>query len=169
MVERIAGRDQGGESQSSHIKFAQALRQAAATLRQAILAIADLGVGERGAIERPRPGTGWAAALRTAAATGGFCTPVLRHAIAPASASGSWLPESCGAKQCTCTSTCQAAWTPRCRHCTPRWCRCSGLLHPKVHLFSTRIDDIDLRQLARGAARVTTEAPALPPVGAGTR
>ena len=39
----------------------------------------------------------------------------------------------------------------------------SGLLHPKVHLFSTRIDDIDLRQLARGV-RVTTGGTDIAPV-----
>ena len=91
MVERIAGRDQGGDAKSSHIEFAQALRQAAATLRKAILAIADLGVGQRGAIERrdeerdgmlpyalrPRPGrfrapgAGRAIALASGAAHGG--------------------------------------------------------------------------------------------------
>jgi predicted metal-dependent peptidase len=39
----------------------------------------------------------------------------------------------------------------------------SGLLHPQVHLFSTRIDDIDLRQLARGV-RVTTGGTDITPV-----
>src|SRR5208282_5586228 len=52
MVERLSGRDQGGEAQSSTVDLAQALRAAAAILRRAILAIADLGAGHRGAIER---------------------------------------------------------------------------------------------------------------------
>jgi len=39
----------------------------------------------------------------------------------------------------------------------------SGLLHPNVHLFSTRIDDIDLWQLARGV-RVTTGGTNIAPV-----
>ena len=39
----------------------------------------------------------------------------------------------------------------------------ASLLHPKVHLFSTRIDDIDLRQLARGV-RVTTGGTDIAPV-----
>ena len=39
----------------------------------------------------------------------------------------------------------------------------STLLHAKVHLFSTRIDDIDLRQLARGV-RVTTGGTDIAPV-----
>ena len=52
MVERICGRDQGGEAESLIVDRARALRGAAAILRKAILAIADLGAGSRGAIER---------------------------------------------------------------------------------------------------------------------
>ena len=53
MVERISGRDQGGEPRVlARRRRAQALREAAATLRRAILSVADLGAGYRGAVER---------------------------------------------------------------------------------------------------------------------
>ena len=162
MVERISGRDQGGDAQSSRIDFAQALRQAAATLRKAILAIADLGVGQRGAIERRdeeregllpyalRPQR--ADFVRQALGVPSLLHPerlmaagiVRREAVhVYLDVSGS-MDAALPALYATLVSL-------------------SGLLHPKVHLFSTRIDDIDLRQLARGV-RVTTGGTNIAPV-----
>ena len=134
---------------------AQALREAAATLRRAILAIADLGAGHRGAIERrdeERDGM-LPYALRPQRADfvrQALGVPSLLHPERLMAAG-----HRAARARCTSTSTCRAAWTPRCRRCTRRWRRCRACCTRKVHLFSTRIDDIDLRQLARGV-RVTT-------------
>ena len=135
---------------------------AAAILRRAILAIADLGAGHRGAIERrdeERDGT-LPYVLRpqrrdfVQQAMG--VSPLLHPARLVASGvvrreqvhvyldvSGS-MDAALPALYATLSSL-------------------SGLLHPKVHLFSTRIDDIDLRQLARGV-RVTTGGTSIAPV-----
>lgn len=49
LVERVSGRDQGGEVESSRVAAARALRTASATLRRAILTVADVGAGFRSA------------------------------------------------------------------------------------------------------------------------
>ncbi len=162
MVERISGRDQGGEAQSSTVDLAQALRAAAAILRRAILAIADLGAGYRGAIERrdeEREGTlpyvlrpqrrdfvqqamGASSLLHPARLmASGIVRREQVHVYLDVSGS---MDAALPALYATLASL-------------------SGLLHPKVHLFSTRIDDIDLRQLARGV-RVTTGGTNIAPV-----
>ena len=162
MVERISGRDQGGEPESSRVGVARALREAAATLRRAILSVADIGTGFRGAVERrdeERDGM-LPYALRPRRADfvrQALGVPVLLHperVVAPGTVrrdvvhvyfdvSGS-MDAALPALYATLASL-------------------SGLLHPRVHLFSTRIDDIDLRQLARGV-RVTTGGTDIAPV-----
>ena len=162
MVERISGRDQGGAAQSSRVDAAQALREAAAILRRAILSIADLGAGHRGAVERRDEERDamlpYALRLRRADfVRQALGVPSLLHPerlMAPGvvrrdqvhvylDVSGS-MDAALPALYATLSSL-------------------SGLLHPKVHLFSTRIDDIDLRQLARGV-RVTTGGTDIAPV-----
>ena len=162
MVERISGRDQGGEPESSRVGVARALREAAATLRRAILSVADIGTGFRGAVERrdeERDGM-LPYALRPRRADfvrQALGVPALLHServVAPGAVrhdvvhvyfdvSGS-MDAALPALYATLASL-------------------SGLLHPRVHLFSTRIDDIDLRQLARGV-RVTTGGTDIAPV-----
>ncbi len=162
MVERISGRDQGNDAQSSIVDRGQALREAAQTLRRAILAIADLGRGQRGAVERKeeeREGM-LPYALRPQRADfvrQAMGVPALLHPerlMAPGivrreqvhvylDVSGS-MDAVLPALYATLVSL-------------------SGLLHPMVHLFSTRIDDIDLRQLAR-RVRVTTGGTDIAPV-----
>ena len=162
MVERVSGRDQGGEAQSSQIRLAQALREAAATLRKAILAIADLGAGYGGAIERrdeEREGTlpyvlrpQRRDFLRQALGVPSLLHPARRvvpgivrreqvHVYLDVSGS---MDAALPALYATLASL-------------------GGFLHPKLHLFSTRIDDIDLRQLAHGV-RVTTGGTNIAPV-----
>src|ERR1022692_1236344 len=122
MVERVSGRDQGGEAQSSRMQLAQALRQAAATLRNAILTIADLRAGCRGAIERrdeEREGT-LPYVLRPQ--RGDF----LRQALGVPSLlhpARLVVPGIVRCEQVHVYLDVWAAWTPRCRFSTPRWRR----------------------------------------------
>jgi hypothetical protein len=162
MVERISGRDQGGDAQSSIVDRRQALRDAAQVLRRAILAIADLGRGQRGPIERQdeeREG-------------------MLPYALRPQRAD--FVRQAMGVPALLHPERLMTAGVVR-REQVHVYLDVSGsmdavlpalyatlvslsrLLHPKVHLFSTRIDDIDLRQLARGV-RVTTGGTDIAPV-----
>jgi len=162
LVERVSGRDQGGEVESSRVAAARALRTASATLRRAILTVADVGAGFRGATARrdeerdgvlpyalrPRRADFVRQALRV---------PSLLHVervVAPAAVhceavhvyldvSGS-MEAALPALYATLAAL-------------------GGCLHPQVHLFSTRIDDIDVRQLRRGV-RFTTGGTDIAPV-----
>ena len=162
MVERISGRDQGGEAQSSHMQLAQALREAAATLRKAILTIADLGAGYRGAIERrdeEREGT-LPYVLR----------PQRRDFVQQAMGVPSLLhparlvvPAIVRCEQVHVYLDVSGSMDAALPALYATLASLARFLHPKVHLFSTRIDDIDLRQLAHGE-RVTTGGTNIRPV-----
>ena len=162
MVERLSGRDQGSDAQSSTIRRAEALRGAAAILRRAILAIADLGAGHRGAIERrdeEREGT-LPYVLRpqrrdfVQQAMG--VSPLLHPARL-------MVPGIVRGEQVHVYFDVSGSMDAALPALYATLASLSGLLHPKVHLFSTRIDDIDLRQLARGV-RVTTGGTDIAPV-----
>lgn len=164
LVERVSGRDQGGEPQSSRVAVGRALREAAATLRRAILAIADVGAGFRGATERhdderdgllpyalrPRRAdfVRWALGVPSLLHPERLVAPgAVRHEAVHVyfDVSGS-MEGALPALYATLSAL-------------------AGLLHPQVHLFSTRIDDIDVRQLARGV-RLTTGGTDIAPVTA---
>jgi len=162
MVERVSGCDQGGEAQCSQMQLAQALRQAAATLRKAILTIADLGAGYRGAIERrdeEREGT-LPYVLR----------PQRRDFVQQAVGVPSLLhparlvvPGIVRRDQVHVYLDVSGSMDAALPALYTTLASLAGFLHPKVHLFSTRIDDIDLRQLAHGV-RVTTGGTNIAPV-----
>ena len=164
MVEQISGRDEGDEPHSSRVDRARALRLAAATLRRAILSIADLGAGQRGAVER-----------RDEEREG-----LLPYALRPHRSD--FVCQALGSPSLLHPQRLFAAGTVRrdvvhvyldvsgsmSAVLPPLYATLSslsGLLHPAVHLFSTRIDDIDLQQLARGV-RKTTGGTAISPVTA---
>ena len=161
-VDRVSGRDQGRDVQTSRVARARALREAAAIMRRGILSIADLGAGHRGAIERReqerdgllpyalRPQR--ADCVRQALGVSTLLHPARLMAAGVArreavhiylDVSGS-MDAALPALYATLSSL-------------------SGLLHPQVHLFSTRIRDIDLAQLARGV-RTTTGGTDINPV-----
>ena len=140
----------------------QALRAAAAILRKAILAIADLGAGHRGAIARraeERDGT-LPYVLRPQRrdfVQQAMGVPSLLH---PARLNVSGAARHEQVHVYLDVSGSMDAALPA---LYATLASLSSLLHPKVHLFSTRIDDIDLRQLARGV-RVTTGGTDIAPV-----
>ena len=162
MVERISGRDQGDQCQSSLVDAGRAMRTAAATIRRAILGIADLGAGARGAFERHDEDREVTLPYALRLTRGDFVREALRvpsllHAQR-VTAAGRVRREAVhvyldvsGSME-TALPALYAALTSL-----------SQFLHPQVHLFSTRIDDIDLRQLARGV-RVTTGGTDIAPV-----
>lgn len=162
MVEQSSGRDQGGDAQTSEVRRAQALREAAQVLRRAILAIADLGRGQRGPVERQdeeRDGM-LPYALRPQRADfvrQALGVPVLLHPERLMAAGGVRREQ---VHVYLDVSGSMDAVLPA---LYATLVSLSGLLHPKVHLFSTRIDDIDLRQLARGV-RITTGGTDIAPV-----
>lgn len=162
MVERISGRDQGGQFSSTRVDRAEALRAAAQAFRQAVVAIADIGHGNRGLIERQDEEREsllpYALRLRRAdfvrqamgvttllhperLMSSGIVRRERVHVYLDVSGSmDSLLP----VLYATLASV-------------------SGLLHPQVHLFSTRIHDIDLRQLVAGV-KVSTGGTDISPV-----
>lgn len=162
LVERIGGRDQGGEAQSTRVDVGRALREAAATLRKAILAIADLGAGNRGAIERrdeEREGM-LPYALRPQRADfvrQALGVPTLLH---PARVVAAGIVRREAVHVYLDVSGSMDAALPA---LYATLASLPGLLHPQLHLFSTRIDDVDLRQLARGV-RVSTGGTDIAPV-----
>jgi hypothetical protein len=162
MVERVSGRDQGGEAQSAQIQLAQALRDAAATLRKAILAIADLGASHRGAIERRDEE--WEGTLpyvlrpqRRDFVQRALGVPSLLH---PARLVVSGLVRC---EQVHVYLDVSGSMDTALPALYATLASLASFLHPKVHLFSTRIDDIDLWQLAHGV-RVTTGGTSIAPV-----
>jgi hypothetical protein len=138
------------------------LREAAKALRRAILAIADLGHGQRGPIERQdeeREGM-LPYALRPQRADfvrQAMGVPALLH---PERLMAAGIVRREQVHVYLDVSGSMDAVLPA---LYATLVSLSGLLHPKVHLFSTRIDDIDLRQLARGV-RVTTGGTDIAPV-----
>jgi hypothetical protein len=162
MVERLSGRDQGSDVQSSTVRRAEALRGAAAILRRAILAIADLGAGHRGAIERrdeEREGT-LPYVLRPQRRDFVQQAMGLSPLLHPARLMASGIVRGEQVHVYLDVSGSMDAALPA---LYATLASLSGLLHPKLHLFSTRIDDIDLRQLARGV-RFTTGGTNIAPV-----
>jgi hypothetical protein len=163
MVERRSGRDQGGETQRECVQRAQARRQAVAQIRRALLSVADTGdCGVRGNHAwqdspsllpyAPRPAR--ADFVRAAMGSPALLQAAevrLRQPLAHErthvylDVSGSMSAE---------LPLIYAALQPL-----------AALLHPRVHLFSTRIADITLAQLARGV-RIGTGGTDIGPVTA---
>ena len=154
MVERLSGRDQGGAADTLTVARSEARRGTAATLRRAILAVADLGHVYRGAIGRrdeAREGIlPYVLRLqRRAFVQGAVGVSPLLH---PAEISLSGISRREQVHVYLDVSGSMDAALPA---LYATMTRLSSLLHPKIHLFSTRIDDIDLRQLACGVRRTT--------------
>ena len=154
MVAQVSGHDDGGDVRTSHVSPAQARRDAAAVLRRAILSVADLDVLGCGV---PLPGTD----LRDA---------VLPYALRPQRADV--VRQAAGVPTLLHATRLVGAGPVRGERVHvyfdvsgsmdgvlpvlyPTLASLAPLLHEDVHLFSTRIDDVRPRDLARGV-RVTT-------------
>jgi hypothetical protein len=162
MERRRSGRDQGGALEQSAVAAAAARAAVVRTIRQALLSVADLGQGMRGLPARdsapvpgllpyaPRP-------QRADVVRQALGSPVLLHPAAV-------VADRLVTRECVhlyldvsgsmdaCLPVLYAALRPL-----------AGLVHPQVHLFSTVVHDVDLRDLVRGV-RVTTGGTDVAPV-----
>ena len=162
MERRVSGRDQGGVLEQSAVAAANARAAVVRTIRQALLSVADLGQGLRGLPARePAPVPGllpYAPRLqRVDFVRQALGVPTLLHpadvvADRPVRRERVHLYLDVSGSMDWCLPVLYAALRPL-----------AGLVHPQVHLFSTRVHDLDLRDLVRGV-RVTTGGTDVAPV-----
>jgi len=161
MVDQRSGRDQGGERREEKVKRADIKRQAVAQIRRALLAVAN--VGECGVQGNPA----WQASpsllpyaprpARSDFVRAALGSPALLHDAAvqvrrPLAQERTHVYVDVSGSMSGELPLVYAALQPL-----------SALLHPRVHLFSTVIADINLSQLARGV-RIGTGGTDIGPV-----
>jgi hypothetical protein len=164
MARRVSGRDQGGALEQSAVAAAEARAAVVRTIRRALLSVADLGQGVRGPPARepgpvpgllpyaPRPRR--ADFVRQACGSPTLLHPALLVAARPVRREQVHLYLDVSGSMDGCLPLLYAALRPL-----------EGLIHRQVHLFSTRVHDVDLRDLMRGV-RVTTGGTDVAPVTA---
>jgi len=162
MERRRSGRDQGGAPAQDCVGRARARAEAVRTIRQALLAVADLGQGMRGTPARERAASPGLLPYAPRPQRADFVrqalgSPVLLH---PAAVVADRLVTrervhlylDVSGSMDACLPVLYAALRPL-----------EGLLHPQAHLFSTLIHDVDVHRLRRGV-RVTTGGTDVTPV-----
>jgi hypothetical protein len=163
MVESRSGRDQGGPRHRETVARTEARRQAVAQIRRALLAMANVGeCGAQGnAVWQPSPSLlPYAPRLaRSDFVRAALGSPALLHEAAvpirrPLAQERTHVYLDVSGSMSGELPLLYAALQPL-----------SALLHPRVHLFSTEIADIDLSQLARGV-RIGTGGTDIGPVTA---
>lgn len=164
MERRVSGRDQGGALEQSAIAAAAVRAAVVRTIRQALLSVADLGQGLRGLPARESapvsgllpysPKVQRADFVRQALGVPTLLHPAEVIADRPVRRERVHLYLDVSGSMDGCLPLLYAALRPL-----------AGLVHPAVHLFSTRVHDVELRELARGV-RVTTGGTDVAPVTA---
>jgi hypothetical protein len=162
MERRVSGRDQGGALEQSAVAAAEVRTAVVRTIRQALLSVADLGQGMRGLPARERAATPGllpyalrlerADFVRQASSSPTLLHPAMLVAERPVRRERVHLYLDVSGSMDGCLPLLYAALRPL-----------VGFVHPQVHLFSTRVHDLDLRDLVRGV-RVTTGGTDVAPV-----
>ena len=162
MVKRISGHDRGANVEQQNVRKAEVRRAAAAVIRRAILATADHGHGGFGLAEWENLPVDGVLPYTTRPTRQDF----VRQALGVATL---LHPERLVARRAVFrerihvyldVSGSMDAVLPG---LYATLASLSRFLHPQLHLFSTRIDDIDLADLRRGL-RVTTGGTDISPV-----
>jgi len=154
MHEQISGRDQGGELNSEHVKSTRARASYVAVLRRALLAVLDIGVGGSGSLRAGQAPVETVLSYRTCGDRRGAVRaaaglPVLLHR---AELDG---PTLARAERVHVYLDVSGSMTLLIPHVYAALRPFFGLLHERVHLFSTEVCDVAPQALARGQLRGT--------------